>query len=177
LVSVVLLLSLVPVISFASEETLPIELAELLPEGGEDYRLRIFGEDQWWFPEEAFYLEEMNPAGVWMRGESRAEVLVIRPEGRETLRLRLRSISVGNVFRVTAEEETLHLPFAEAPRRKPVPVELSLGEPVMRLEDATKGDGSSVYLLQLESTHGVVPRDRNPKSSETRNLGTFVSPR
>ena len=163
--------------SEAIPETLPVEVAELLPAGGEGYRLRTFGEDRWWLPEAAFYVDEKNPAGVWMRGGTEAEVLLVRLRRHDQLRLRLRSLSAGNVFRVTAGEVSLEVPFAAAVRRKPVPVELPLGEPVLSLEPTSERLAAYVYRLRLESTHGVVPRDRNPKSSEDRNLGTLIVPR
>lgn len=132
---------------------------------------------RWLVPRENFFISEGHPDGVWVRGGSRSEIYVVSDGPVETIRFHAQSISAENTLRVAGDHGTLRARFDTPGKRRGVPVELhpelvasGLG---LFLTDAPEDE--HVYRFVLETSGGAVPARVDPRSTDLRYLGTFLS--
>lgn len=161
--------------STRSFRLLPLELTLLGDLPG--YGARTFGGDGgalWIAPRRNFSLDEANPKGVWVRGASRSDVVLVAPEPIESLRFRVHSLSEVNELTLDTGADRLRIVFDTEGKRAGAPVELAV-EPAARQAGVLPGRGEEyVYRLTLTTTDGVVPSRRNRKAGDSRNLGVFL---
>ncbi len=110
--------------------------------------------------EEAYQPE---PAGIWIKGGGRADVLV-RSAQYGDLRARLVS-PIANVVRVGAGRGSRLVHLTPG-----VPVDVTL--PVRWVQSRP---GSAAFLLSVQATHGFVPRLIDPAATDGRWLGVQIS--
>jgi hypothetical protein len=159
----------------ASFRVLPLEIPLAVHGNLENFWVRAGGDALWLLPQHAFFAEEGNPQGVWMRGASQAEVLVVTPLPRETLTFSVQSLSPENVFSSSTRGGGVDVHFDTPEKRRSTPVTLPLGPGRSATAGgATLGEGR-VYHLRLHSSAGLVPARRDGKSADPRYLGTFLA--
>ncbi|HSL81328.1 MAG TPA: hypothetical protein VLF66_01045, partial [Thermoanaerobaculia bacterium] len=162
-----------------AHRALPLEL-ELLAEGRLTgyqvfHRLPEAQSNPWIVPREAFYASERHPAGVWVRGGSRAEVLLVAREPVEAVRFTASSISAEAEL-VVRGDGRFRVRFDTEGKRAGVPVEV-------RPELVARGLGlffpeapeqERIYRLVIEAAGGAVPARVDPASGDPRYLGVFL---
>lgn len=137
-------------------------------------RTRSWGESVWILPESTFWAEEGHPNGVWMRGASRSEVIVVSPEPLTEIRFFAHSLGGENEMVAESGEERVLVRFDSEAKRNGAPVDL-------KVEPAAEGlgilPGTSrewVYRFTLDVSDGVVPARRLQNSQDPRFLGVFL---
>lgn len=154
---------------------LPLELP-LLGGGGQlpGYRTRSWGESVWILPESAFWPEEGHPNGVWMRGASRAEVVVVSPEPLTEIRFSVHSLGGENEVVAESGAERVLVRFDSEAKRNGAPVDLAV-EPAAEGLGILPGTSREwVYRFTLDVSDGVIPARRLQGSQDTRFLGVFL---
>jgi hypothetical protein len=158
----------------ASFQRLPLELTLLHKIPGYFYVPWPGG--VWVVPKENFYAGEHHPRGVWVRGASRSEVVVVSPAPLARLRFTVYSLSEVNQLTLDSGVERVVVRFDSEAKRGGTPVDLAL-RPVARnlgfLSDSAQ-DQEYFYRFVLTSSDGVVPAHRDPQSQDPRNLGVFL---
>jgi hypothetical protein len=156
----------------ASFQRLPLELTLLHKIPG--YYYAPWPGGVWVVPKENFYAEEHHPRGVWVRGASRSEVVVVSPAPIARLHFTVYSLSDANVLTLASGAERVVVRFDSEAKRGGTPVDLAL-RPVARnlgfLSDAAQ---ETFYRFVLTTSDGVVPAHRDPHSQDPRNLGVFL---
>lgn len=137
------------------------------------YRTRSWGESVWILPESTFWPEEGHPNGVWMRGASRAEVVVVSPEPLTEIRFRVHSLAADNEIVAESTEERVLVRFDSDGKRNGAPVELAVGAAAEGL-GILPGARDHVYRFTLDVTDGIIPARRLPDSQDPRFLGVFL---
>jgi hypothetical protein len=152
-------------------QRLPLELT-LLP-GGDlpGFVNQTWRETVWILPRWTFFAEERHPHGVWVRGGSRSEVIVVSPAPISRLAFIAYSLSADNELILRSGVDRLNVRFDTEAKRGGTPVELAV-EPAGRNLGFFPRD--FFYRFTLETTGGLVPARRRPKSREPRNLGVFL---
>lgn len=155
-------------------QALPLELTLIGYGRIPGYTVRDWGQGAWVIPKQNFFYQEPHPNGVWVRGGSRSEVIVVSPDPLKAIRFTAYSLSSENVLTLDNGEEKVVVRFDTDAKRYGTPVELPL-EPVARNLGFFPGAPREYfYRFTLESTDGVMPARRNPKSQDFRYLGTFL---
>lgn len=132
------------------------------------------GVGRWWVPRGMFFHREANPEGVWVRGATRGAVYVLYAGGPPELRLRVRSISADNVLTVQGARRRVAVRFDSEAKRAGAPVVVDT-EVVDRLDVDGDGVPETLSRFVLHTTHGAVPARVDPRSDDTRYLGTFLA--
>jgi|GEM_PF-1106984 len=158
----------------AAFQLLPLEVPIAIHGGLEDFWVRAGGDALWLLPRHAFYAEEENPHGVWMRGATEAEVLLVTTTPRDTLTFPVQSVSADNVFTAQAGGGTVKVRFDSSEKQRSTPITLLLGDGQATGSGGTPGEGR-VYRLRLASSDGLVPMRRDGRSGDPRYLGTFLA--
>jgi hypothetical protein len=153
-------------------QALPLELTLLHQIPG--YQLAAFPGGVWVVPKQNFYADEHHPRGVWVRGASRSEVVVVSPEPVASLRFTAYSLSDINELTLTSGGATVRVRFDSDAKRQGTPVELPLAPAARDLGFFPDAPHEYFYRFVLTSSAGVVPAHRDPKSSDDRNLGVFL---
>jgi len=159
-------------------QALPLELTLLHFMPG--YFLRGWAAAPWVMagPKENLFAEEHHPNGLWVRGASRSEVYLAAPAPEKRLHLRAYSISDQNVLTLRSAVDRVSVRFDSVEKREGTPVDLALGPAAARdlgILGPPQTTHEWIYRLTVESTDGVVPARRDPKSQDLRYLGTFLS--
>ena len=159
----------------ATFQALPLELTLLANGRVPGYWIRGWGDAIWITPKHNFLAEERHPHGVWVRGASRSEVVLVTTEPLDALRFTARSIAAENTLILDSGVDRVVVRFDTEGKRLGAPVELRL-EPVARDLRAflPTAPAEYYYRFTLESTAGIVPARRDPKSGDLRYLGTFL---
>jgi hypothetical protein len=159
----------------ATFQALPLELTLLANGRVPGYWIRGWGDAIWITPKHNFHAEERHPHGVWVRGASRSEVVLVTTEPLDALRFTARSIAPENTLILDSGVDRVVVRFDTEGKRLGAPVELRL-EPVARDLGAflPTAPAEYYYRFTLESTAGIVPARRDPKSGDLRYLGTFL---
>jgi hypothetical protein len=152
-------------------QALPLELTLLHRLPG--YGLRGWGDAVWVVPRESFSTEEPHPNGVWVRGASRSQVVVVAPRPLQELRLRAWSLSGDNEMTLDSGAERVRVRFDTEGKRGGTPIVLELGRPA-RLGFPPGGPVEYLYMLDLATTEGLIPARRVADSRDTRYLGVFL---
>jgi hypothetical protein len=129
------------------------------------------------------YLKEADES-VWIRGESRAEMLIKTDQPFSTLQLTFRAGPVPASARVTFDGRTqdilLPSPGATQTVRLAIPPGfLYKKDPVFEQPDGTivPQPPKHVWVLSIAAGRGFVPRDIDPASDDKRYLGVNVTPK
>ena len=154
------------------QRLLPLELT-LLPHGRiPGYWMKNWGQGTWVLRKDAFLAEENHPNGVWVRGDSRSEVVIVSPLPLETLYLTAFSPLPDNVLTLDSGVDRVEVRFDSSASS---PLELDL-EPVARdLGFLERSPREYFYRLTVETTDGWMPARRDPESGDYRYLGAFLS--
>jgi hypothetical protein len=157
----------------AAFQALPLELSLLHKIPG--YYLSGWGDGVWVVPKENFYAEERHPNGVWVRGASRSEVVVVAAASISSLRLRAFSLSADNELTLASAVDRVRVRFDSDAKRQGTPVELAVSPVARDLGFFTGSTHEYFYRFTLTTTDGIVPAHRDPKSQDLRYLGVFLS--
>lgn len=121
-----------------------------------------------YFLDDNTYFGEPDIGGFWVRGESRAEVVIRTPDPVETLVLELRNGSGGD-NRITATLSGERHVVTLAPDERAT-VEFTPGRGLAY-------EGTLLYRFIVGSEGGFVPKLHDPWSGDNRHLGVLVRPR
>ncbi len=169
----------VPAPAFAR---LPLELPLLTgnrpgrPEGAglPGYSARVWGEAVWLLPADEFFAGERNPRGVWMRGASAAEVIVVSPRPLAALAFTAVSLAADNELLVDGGAGTVRVVFDSPGKRAGTPIELPLAALTRDLGGFFPSE--TYYRLRMRASGGLVPARRDASASDPRYLGVFLEP-
>lgn len=155
-------------------QALPLELTLLNYGRIPGYYLRGWTEGVWIVPKQNWFAEERHPNGVWVRGASRSEVIIVAERPLEKVKFTAYSLSDQNVLTVKTNEEEVEVRFDTEGKRQGTPVELRL-EPIARnLGFLPQAKQEYFHRLILRTTDGIMPARRDPNSQDYRYLGVFL---
>ncbi|HSG38699.1 MAG TPA: hypothetical protein VLE27_03585 [Thermoanaerobaculia bacterium] len=160
--------------SAASFQRLPLELTLLPGNRLPGFVTRTWGDALWIVPRRNFFAEENHPNGVWVRGATRSEVIVVSPVPLSRLTFTVHSLAADNELRVDTGEDRLRVRFDTEGKRAGTPVELRLAPAARNLGFFPSAPRERVYRLTLETTTGLVPARVDRNSSDPRDLGVFL---
>jgi hypothetical protein len=155
-------------------QRLPLELTLLPGDHLPGYFTRTWNDAVWLVPRHAFFAGERHPHGVWVRGATRSEVIVVSPRPLSRLAFTAWSLAPGNVLTVASGGERLTVRFDTEGKRNGTPVELALHPAARDLGFFPQSAGEAFYRLTLEVSGGLVPARVDPRSQDPRYLGVFL---
>lgn len=153
-----------------SFQRLPLELTLLPGESLPGFIAQTWGDALWVFPG-TFFAGERHPHGVWVRGGTRSEVIVVSPKPLSRLSFLVYSLAADNEMILTSNAGRFRVRFDTEGKRNGTPVELAV-EPVAHNLGLFPSD--HFYRFTLETTGGLVPSRYDRKSADPRNLGVFL---
>ncbi len=107
-------------------QRLPLELTLLPGDHLPGFYTRTWNDAVWLVPRGAFFAGERHPHGVWVRGATRSEVIVVSPRPLSRIAFTAWSLAPGNVLTVASGGERLTVRFDTDGKRNGTPVELAL---------------------------------------------------
>jgi hypothetical protein len=135
---------------------------------------QAWGEAVWVVPEESFWTTEQHPRGVWVRGATISEVIVVTPRPLAALRVWVWSLSETNVLTVDTGGDEVTVRFDTPGKRAGTPLVLH-PRPVARgLGFLPGAPEEAFYQFRITTTDGAVPARKDPQSGDTRFLGVFL---
>jgi len=155
-------------------QALPLELTLIGFGRIPGYVVRDWGQGAWVIPKQNFFYMEPHPNGVWVRGGSRSEVIVVSPTALETIHFTAYSLSPENVLTLDSGEDRVVVRFDTDAKRNGTPVELRIAPVARNLGFFPGAPQEYFYRFTLETTDGVMPARRFPKNQDFRYLGTFL---
>lgn len=153
---------------------LPLELTLLAGHDLDGWAARTWGQAVWIVPRESFFVDEPHPNGVWVRGASRSEVVMVSPTRVRRVRLVVYSLAPENELTLDSGEERVRVRFDSEAKRNGTPIDLKVAPAARNLGFFAASAGEFVYRLTVTSTDGLVPARRDPNSPDLRYLGTFL---
>lgn len=155
----------------ATFRALPLELT-LLGEGVQlpGYGVRNWGQGLWVVPRATFWVDEGHPEGVWVRGASTSEIVVISPKPLDEIRLRIDSPGENEI--VLEGSERVRVRFDR--KRDGAPVRLPLEPAATGLGLLPGTEKEWIYRFTLTVRDGIIPARRLPGSQDPRYLGVFL---
>jgi hypothetical protein len=157
-------------------QALPLELTLLQHLPG--YYLRGWGDGVWVVPKENFSGEERHPNGVWVRGASRSQVVVVTAAPIAKIHLRAYSLSPDNVLTIASPVDRVSVRFDTPEKREGTPLDFAVSPAARDLgffSDHPAVRHEWFYRFTVTTTDGIVPARRDPKSQDLRYLGAFLS--
>lgn len=153
---------------------LPVELQRLARGELPGYVAASWGEALWLVPRESFFTEDRHPNGVWVKGSSSSEVVVVTEEPEERIWVCFHALAAGTLLTVESDEETVTVLFDTLAKRQGSIVELA-PSPSARGRRG-RGGGAPLYYHRLRLTiRGGVQASRHfPGSEDHRYLGVFL---
>ncbi|HVT57229.1 MAG TPA: hypothetical protein VHR45_02420 [Thermoanaerobaculia bacterium] len=155
-----------------SFQKLPLELTLIRKIPG--YAMPAWGDACWVVPKYNFYAEERHPRGMWVRGASRSEVVLVSAAPISTVRFTAYSLSDDNLLTLDSGVERVTVRFDSEAKRQGTPVALALRPAARDLGFFPDGGSEYFYRFTLAISDGVVPAHRDPKSQDLRYLGVFL---
>ena len=152
-------------------QRLPLELTLLPGDHLPGFFTQTWGDAVWIVPRRSFFAEERHPHGVWVRGSTRSEVIVVSPTPLSRLAFTVYSLAADNELILASGVDRLRVRFDTEGKRNGTPVELAV-EPVARNLGFFPRD--FFYRFTLETTGGYVPARSDAKSGDPRDLGVFL---
>ena len=151
---------------------LPLELT-LLGEGVQlpGYGVRNWGQGLWVVPRSTFWVDEGHPDGVWVRGASTSEVVVISPKPLKEVRLLLDSPGENEILLEGAERVLVRF---DGRKRDGAPVRLPLEPAATGLGLLPGTEKEWIYRFTLTVRDGIIPARRLPGNQDPRYLGVFL---
>lgn len=154
-------------------QALPLELTLVHRIAG--YFLRGWPGGVWVVPKQNFLAGEQNPNGVWVRGASRSEVIVVSPEPVRSISLRVHSLSEHNEVTFDSGIDRVRVRFDTEAKRMGTPVSFRLEEIDRDLGFFPQATSEHFYRFYIENTDGVMPAHRDPQNNQDyRYLGVFL---
>ncbi len=152
---------------------LPLELTLLPGDHLPGFTAQTWGDAVWIIPRDAFFVEERHPHGVWVKGGTRSDVIVVSPKPLSRLSFLAWSLSAANVLTLDGGAGRLTVRFDTEGKRDGTPVDLPLA-PVARDLGFFPAGREYFYRFTLDTTAGLVPARVDPKSQDPRDLGVFL---
>lgn len=156
----------------ATFQALPLELTLLHKIPG--YFLRSWGDAVWVVPRQNFFAEEHHPRGVWVRGASRSQVVLVSAAPLEVVRFTAYSLSDANLLTVEGCGRRVVVRFDSEAKRQGTPIELALRPVARDLGFLPEAPHEYFYRFTIATTDGVVPAHRDDRSQDPRYLGVFL---
>lgn len=156
----------------AAFQALPLELTLLHRLPG--HAFRGWGDAVWVVPRHSFSTEEDHPRGVWVRGASRSQVVVVAPRPVDHLSFRAWSLSGDNELIVDSGRERVRVLFDTEGKRGGTPITLAVRPAATGLGFPPGGPGMTFYELTLTTTDGLIPARRMTGNPDLRYLGVFL---
>jgi hypothetical protein len=158
-------------------QRLPLELTLLPGDHLPGFAAQTWNDAVWIVPRWSFFAGEHHPHGVWVRGGTRSEVIVVSPKPLARLAFTAYSLSPGNVLRLDGGGDRLTVRFDTEGKRNGTPVELAV-RPVARdlgfFPRSLPTSQEFFYRFTLDTSAGLVPARVDPKSHDPRDLGVFL---
>lgn len=158
----------------AAFQWLPLELTLLPGERLPGFATQTWGDAVWIVPRASFFAEERHPHGVWVRGGTRSEVIVVSPRPISRLSFLAYDLSPENVLTLDGGAGRLTVRFDTQGKRGGTPIDLAVRPTARDLGFFPDSSHERFYRLTLETTTGTVPARVDPNSRDTRNLGVFL---
>jgi hypothetical protein len=155
-------------------QALPLELTLIGYGRIPGYAVRDWGQGAWVMPKENFFTQEPHPNGVWVRGASRSEVIVVSPAPLDTLRFSVSSLSADNELTLESGGERVIVRFDTDAKRNGTPVELKLRPIARNLGFFPTASEEYFYRFTLTDTDGIMPAHREAGNEDYRYLGVFL---
>src|SRR6185295_1513244 len=152
-------------------QRLPLELTLLPGERLPGFFTQTWGKAVWIVPRRSFFAEERHPHGVWVRGSTRSEVIVVSPAPLSRLAFTVYSLAADNELILDSGVDRLRVRFDSEGKRNGTPADLAV-EPVAHDLGFLPRDW--FYRFTLETTGGFVPARRDAQSGDPRDLGVFL---
>lgn len=159
----------------AAFRALPLELS-LLGEGGRlpGYGAHNWGQGLWIVPRTTFWIEEGHPNGVWVRGASTSEIVVVSPQPIKRLRFSVHSLLAENEMSAESSEEKVLVRFDSESKRNGTPIDLAVEPAATDLGLLPGAAHEWVYRFTLRVSDGIIPARRFSGSQDPRYLGVFL---
>lgn len=156
------------------QRLLPLELTLLRGGRIPGYWFENYGQGTWVLRKDNFFGHEDHPQGIWVRGGSRSEVIVVSPVPLETVWFTAYTPIAGNTVSAESDVDRVEVHFPD-PGMQGLPVELAV-EPVARdLGFLAGARHEYFYRFTLEVADGWLPLHTDPESRDSRFLGAFLS--
>ena len=155
-------------------QRLPLELTLLPGERLPGFATQTWGDAVWIVPRASFFAEERHPHGVWVRGGTRSEVIVVSPRPISRLSFTVYDLSPENVLTLDGGAGRLTVRFDTQGKRSGTPIDLAVRPRARDLGFFPDSSHERFYRLTLETTAGTVPARIDPNSHDMRNLGVFL---
>jgi hypothetical protein len=152
---------------------LPLELT-LIPGGRlPGYEAQTWNGAVWIVPRRTFFIDSRQPQGVWVRGSSRSEVIVVSPRPVPRLSFLAYSLAANNELRLDSGVDRVRVRFNTQGKREGTPITLAMRAAAKDLGFFSQ-PGERYYRFTLETTGGLIPARHDPQSRDTRDLGVFL---
>ena len=155
-------------------QALPLELTLIGYGRIPGYAVRDWGQGAWLVPKYNFFTMEPHPNGVWVRGASRSEVVVVSPTPMDAVRFNVQSLSDENVLTLDSGVERVKVRFDTDAKRGGTPIELKLKPAARDLGFFPGAPSEYFYRFTLTTTDGIMPAHRDPSNQDYRYLGVFL---
>ena len=152
---------------------LPLELTLAWKLPGHAVSVSGGGQGLWLVPRSTFWVDEQRRDGIWVRGASTSEIVLVSARDLAGIRFRARSLAKDNELIVESGAERVLVRFDSAGKRNGAPVSLALEETASGLGLLPKAR-ERIYLFTLTVSDGIIPARRIPGSQDPRFLGVFL---
>ena len=157
-------------------QALPLELTLLAQGRIPGFYQRGWPPGVWIVPKDDFSAQENHPRGVWVRGDSRSEVVIVTPRPVDSVRFTAFSPLPDQLLEVASNAGRQVAAFAtHAARRDGVTVEVPVHPVARNLGFLGPGVPEWFYELEVSTRTGWVPLRTDPESQDPRYLGVFLS--
>jgi hypothetical protein len=155
-------------------QRLPLELTLLVGDHLPGFSAQTWKDAVWIVPTGTFFADEHHPHGVWVRGASRSEVIVVAPRPLSRLAFDADSLSAANVLTLDSGTDRLTVRFDSEAKRNGTPVDLAVRPVARSLGFFPAAPGERFYRFTLDTSAGLVPSRVDWRSHDPRNLGVFL---
>jgi hypothetical protein len=155
-------------------QRLPLELTLLAGDHLPGFSAQTWKDAVWIVPDGTFFADEHHPHGVWVRGATRSEVIVVSPRPLSRLAFDVDSLSASNVLTLDSGADRLTVRFDSEGKRNGTPVDLAVQPTARSLGFFPASSGERFYSFTLETSAGLVPSRVDWRSHDPRNLGVFL---
>jgi hypothetical protein len=155
-------------------QRLPLELTLLVGDHLPGFSAQTWKDAVWIVPTGTLFADEHHPHGVWVRGATRSEVIVVSPVPLKRLAFDVDSLSATNVLTLDSGKDRLTVRFDSDGKRNGTPVDLAVQSAARSLGFFPNAPGESFYRFTLDTTAGLVPARVDYRNHDPRYLGLFV---
>jgi len=152
---------------------LPLELTLAWQLPGYALSLTGGGQGLWLVPRSTFWVDERRRDGIWVRGASTSEIVIVSGPELRRVSFRARSLSDDNEMVVESSVERVVVRFDSEGKRNGAPVSLALEPAATGLGLVPKGS-ERIYRFTLTVSDGIIPARRLPGNQDPRYLGIFL---